>query len=397
MKTIAFCADGTWNGPGQTDGDDATMRTTNVYKLFVNLDGRDTAETALLANEQERVLADADGTVRQWAKYLHGVGDSNNFLARLVGGVVGAGLIARIVRGYTFISRNYLAGDRIVIVGFSRGAYTARALAGLIAAKGLLDATQSDLTDKENAYRLGSAVWFAYRQAALQNNPDLLGRLEETVLDLPHFFTRPPADDRLIKAPIETVAVWDTVGSLGIPAFNLQAERIDSFQFADRALSAVVKRGIHAVAVDEQRADFTPTLWDADARITQVLFPGTHGDVGGGHPTSATESGLSDCALVWMTRQLTAVGVAFAPTPTYVAAQLATGTAHQPWLHSPWNLLLRSPRKFPAGLRLAQCLLDRCRGGPVIAEPGMPPIPYVPGNLDGYLVGGNPADGVGID
>src|SRR5690242_14693912 len=54
-----------------------------------------------------------------------------------------------------YISRNYRPGDRIFIVGFSRGAYTARALAGMIAAKGLLDATQYDLEDKEPAYRLG--------------------------------------------------------------------------------------------------------------------------------------------------------------------------------------------------------------------------------------------------
>jgi hypothetical protein len=59
------------------------------------------------------------------------------------------------VRGYTYVSRNYVAGDQIFLVGFSRGAYTARALAGLIAAKGLLDATQFDLNDKVMAYRLG--------------------------------------------------------------------------------------------------------------------------------------------------------------------------------------------------------------------------------------------------
>ena len=64
------------------------------------------------------------------AKYLHGVGDSNNFLAKVLGGGFGEGLITRIVRGYTFVSRNYEDGDKIYLVGFSRGAYTARALAG---------------------------------------------------------------------------------------------------------------------------------------------------------------------------------------------------------------------------------------------------------------------------
>ena len=63
QKTIVFCADGTWNGPGQTDSDDTTATTTNVFRLFVNLDGHDTPDTALLANEQERVLTDDNGVV----------------------------------------------------------------------------------------------------------------------------------------------------------------------------------------------------------------------------------------------------------------------------------------------------------------------------------------------
>ena len=256
-KTIVFCADGTWNGPGETDSDDTTATTTNVFRLFVNLDGRDTPDSALLGNEQERVLTDSNGVVLQWAKYLHGVGASDNFLVKVLGGTVGAGLIARIVRGYTFISRNYLPGDRIFIIGFSRGAYTARALAGLIATKGLLDPGKNDLTDKTNAYRLGSAVWYAYRRVALQANTDLLGRLQEAALDLPHFLSAAPGDDRLMAAPIEAVAVWDTVGSLGIPVFTVRAARIDAFQFADRKLSDKVVHGIHAIAVDEQRADFT--------------------------------------------------------------------------------------------------------------------------------------------
>ena len=93
------------------------------------------------------------------------------------GGSVGAGLIARIVRGYTFISRNYVQGDAVYIIGFSRGAYTARALAGMIAAKGLLDATKIDLTDKESAYRLGAAVWVAYRKVALRSSTGWFARL----------------------------------------------------------------------------------------------------------------------------------------------------------------------------------------------------------------------------
>jgi uncharacterized protein (DUF2235 family) len=392
MKTIVFCADGTWGGPGETDGEDPTAKTTNVFKLFVNLDGHDTPDSALLGNEQERILADDGGTVIQWAKYLHGVGDSGNFLVKALGGTVGAGLIARIVRGYTFISRNYLPGDKIVIVGFSRGAYTARALAGVIAAKGLLDAGRNDLADKTNAYRLGSAVWYAYRRAALRTNTNLLARLEETAFDLPHFLSTAPLDELLIAAPIEAIAVWDTVGSLGIPIITMQSGRVDAFQFADRKLSDKVAHAIHAIAADERRADFTPTLWDADPRVTQVLFPGAHTDVGGGY--AVAESGIADCSLAWMTKQLAALGVVFSQTPRYVGTPRPTGTGHEPWLNVPWNVLMRGARSFPSGLSLSQCLIDRCRGGPVIAEPGMLASPYAPDNLTSYLDGTGPAQGI---
>ena len=176
--------------------------------------------------------------------------------------------------------------------------------------------------------------------------------------------------------------------------FTVNAERVDAFQFADTKLSDMVRHGIHAVAVDERRADFTPTLWDADDRIIQVLFPGAHSDVGGGYPTTGTESGLSDWSLRWMTQQLDSLGVKFASSPCYVATPKATGTGHEPWLTAPWNVLVRGARSFPPGLCVAQCLIDRCRGGPVVAEPGMLPSPYVPGNLVGYMDGVNPAPGV---
>jgi hypothetical protein len=393
-KTIVFCADGTWNGPGEPTDEDTSAPPTNVFKLYSNLAGQDTPGTLLLAKEQERTLTDADGTLLQIAKYLYGVGDSNNFLVELLGGTLGAGLITRIVRGYTFVSRNYRAGDQIHLVGFSRGAYTARALAGMIVAQGLLDATQLDLTDKTKAYRLGSAVWYAHLRTVRRTNTHMLGRLEEFVLDLPGFVSRPPPTSQLIPAPIAAVAVWETVGALGIPEFAVSEARVDTFQFADTRLSPQVQRGIHAVAVDEQRADFTPTLWDADPRITQVLLPGAHADVGGGNPATGNESALSDCALIWMIARLTELGVHFAITPAFAPVPDPSGIAHRPWAHVPWTALTHLPRVFPHGLALSQCLLDRLRGEPVVAEPGLAPGRYMPGNLAAELTGTDPADGV---
>src|SRR6185295_19051902 len=83
---------------------------------------------------------------------------------KILGGVFGAGLVGRIVRGYTFISREYQPGDRIYITGFSRGAYTARALAGFVTTMGLLKPVAND--DRELAYKKGIGAWAAYRRKA---------------------------------------------------------------------------------------------------------------------------------------------------------------------------------------------------------------------------------------
>lgn len=381
-KIILFCADGTWNGPGQPAADNTAAPPTNVFKLFLNVAGTVTPDTALLADEQERVLKDAaSGAVLQWTKYLHGVGDSDNFLVRLLGGTLGAGLIARIVRGFTFISRNYVPGDRIFITGFSRGAYTARALAGMIANQGLLDATKTDLTDKPNAYRMGSAVWYAYRRAALNAKPTLLGKLADTVLDLPGFLTMQIAANLLIKAPIEMVAVWDTVGSLGIPTYTLNNSRADVFQFADTVLSNVVEHGVHALALDERREDFTPTLWDPAPRIVQILFSGCHSDVGGGFVSPGVESGLQDCGLQWMTDRLAERGVTFLAQPAYVPHPDPLATAHQTWLSGIWSDLPTAARVFPPDVLTGEEVLQRMAATAVVPDPSLPAARYAPANL----------------
>ena len=124
-------------------------------------------------------------------------------------------------------------------------------------------------------------------------------------------------------------------------------ELLDAFQFADLALSQKVRHGLHAVSVDEQRSNFTPTLWEPDDRIVQVLFPGAHADVGGGYPDS--ESGLSDGGLQWVVEELTKLGVAFAAKPGVVLKPDACGIAHAPWAQAPWTLLPTGHRAFPPG------------------------------------------------
>jgi uncharacterized protein (DUF2235 family) len=390
-KNLVFCADGTWNGPGEEDQGARSGNLTNVFKLFSALEGTDTPESLPFADEQERLALDASGQTVQQAKYLHGVGDSQNPLVKFLGGAFGAGLIARVVRGYTFISRNYAEGDQIYLTGFSRGSYTARALAGLIAKQGLLDARKLDLQDKEIAYRLGAAVWYRHQRSL---HSSFLADLETFVDDLPGFLNRAPDPETLIQAPIRAVAVWDTVGALGIPAFAAQQKRLDLFRFVDTALHPKVACGLHAVAVDEARADFTPTFWDADPRVTQVLFPGAHADVGGGYATANHESGLSDGALVWMTGKLAPLGLRFAPAAAPAPDPLAP--AHQPWAHFPWTALPAASRTFPQGLALHRSVLARL-GKAVVPEPGQTAQPYAPGNLQAYVAGGQPLPGVVLE
>jgi len=156
-KHIIFCADGTWNSPGTDSNHDDVPDLTNVFKLYGKLAGTDVPGSLRLKNEQERELT-RNGSTHKIAKYIHGVGDSDNKLVQLMGGAFGAGVVTRIVRGYTFISRNYQAGDKIVLLGFSRGAYTVRALSGLITSMGLLNPDNLNLIDKELAYRAGAAA-----------------------------------------------------------------------------------------------------------------------------------------------------------------------------------------------------------------------------------------------
>jgi uncharacterized protein (DUF2235 family) len=378
-KNIIFCADGTWNSPNQDHEGDEIPDPTNVYKLFLCLDGVDSPDALLTANEQEKELA-SDGVTLQISKYIHGVGDSRNPIRRLIGGAFGAGIISRIVRGYTFISRNYEPGARVFILGFSRGAYTARALAGLIASEGVLAPPLT--VDKELAYRAGAEAWYYYRQKRAPESK--LARLWEAARDLPRFLSEDslkPADFVPVDE-VAAVAVWDTVGALGIPRFRDDA-RVDAFRFCDTKLSKKVSTGFHAVSLDEQRNDFEPTLWDPAPNVKQVLFPGAHCDVGGGYPMARNESALSDGGLRWMIDQLTGVGVRFSKAQPYKINPSHIGLAHKPWLHSPWNYpgVKIGPRRFPKDMERDPSIAARMGEVSVIHEPGEAAIAYDPVSL----------------
>lgn len=259
-KRIVVCCDGTWND------EDSAEEFTNVVRMaraILPIDGRGGKETA------------------QIVYYQSGVGTGADLVGRVLGGGVGLGLSRNVRDGYGFIASNYCPGDEIFLFGFSRGAYTARSVAGLIGYAGLLQ--KGDMDEF-------ALVWEGYR---LKNQP---GRPDVLV----HFPLRHQ------DVPIKCIGVWDTVGDLGIPG-HLDQIFTRFYQFHDTTLGPHVESAFHALALDEHRRDFAPTLWvqspDAQAKGTQKLlqvwFPGAHSNVGGGY----AEHGLSDVALAWMASQ----------------------------------------------------------------------------------------------
>lgn len=389
-KNIVFCADGTWNDPYEDDNSDKIADPTNVFKLFSSLKGTLSPESKDNPKEQEKSYEEG-GTVQQVAKYLHGVGDSDNPIMKFLGGTFGVGVIARIVRGYTFISRNYEPGDSVFIIGFSRGAYTARALSGLISSEGLL---RKHLTkNKKIAYERGVEVWYQYRKRN-EINPfsEALGHLKELAQELPNgVFVDTLHEQDLLKPDgieIKAVAVWDTVGAMGFPSFAASGKRIDAYKFANKTLSERVSHGFHAISLDERRDDFTPTLWEPSDKVTQRLFPGAHADVGGGYPMNNDESGLSDGSFEWLKEKLSIISPAVIfSTPNGFAPikPNAAGVAHEPWSHWPWDMpgVKLGKRQFNSemNLEIDNSIRLREKEPEVISEPGTKPQKYDPTNI----------------
>jgi hypothetical protein len=344
-KNIIFCADGDWSPPGIDEPAELATVVSNVYQLFVDMKGLVDKESLLLANEQEKTWTDGGGEVAQVAKYIHGVGDPHNGFAKLLGGTFGAGLITPVVRGYTFISRHWEPGDRIYLVGFSHGAYTARVLASMIIDRGLLNREKLHLDDrhKEEAWRMAASVWATHRAHTPGIDSSQLGGV---LRDYPAFFC--DSVDPLCmtsSVPVEAVGVWETVGHLGIPKY-FNDRRMDVFRFRDNVLHSRVKYGLQAIAIDEQRVDLVPAIWDNRDRIVQVLFPGIHHDVGGGYSRCEDACGLSNGAYLWMHDALDDLGMNLLRSEVVADA---CGKLHCEW-YPPTTWQRITPRRLPAPL-----------------------------------------------
>jgi uncharacterized protein (DUF2235 family) len=229
-------------------------------------------------------------TADQMPFYDDGVGATDNPIFKVVGGAFGTGLWLKIKEGYTKIAQVYEAGDEVYLFGFSRGAYTARSLAGMIAVAGLPTANFTNNV-VDTAFR-------AYREK--DNRQQILAQLK---------------DFNMFNAKIRMIGVWDTVGALGIPSAIGQVDPI-AYGFLDTGLHPDVLNAYQALAIDEKRCQFPPTLWDANTQpgqtLEQVWFCGVHSDVGGGEPIDDTEkSALSDITLAWMMDKASALGLDF--------------------------------------------------------------------------------------
>jgi uncharacterized protein (DUF2235 family) len=260
-KRLVVCCDGTWNRPDQ-------HAPTNVPKVAVGLAGEDGEGTPQLLHYQQGV-----GTRR---------------FERLRGGAFGVGLSRNVRDCYRFLVENYEPGDELYFFGFSRGAYTARSTVGLVRNSGILRREHVDRI--KEAYRL-------YRGRAERHRP---GGTEAEIFR--KMYSREP--------DIRFVGVWDTVGSVGIPLRVPFADRL--WGFHDTQLSRSVRSAYQALAIDEKRGPFRPTLWEqhedaTDQTLEQVWFAGVHSDVGGGYH----EPALAEIALLWMVERARDCGLAF--------------------------------------------------------------------------------------
>jgi hypothetical protein len=274
VARLVVCCDGTWNVPDEARHGVAAP--TNVAKLAL----------AVESGADQRLF------------YEPGVGTAPG--EHLLGGATGYGLSRNIINAYRFLAEAYQPDDDIFLFGFSRGAYTARSLAGLIRNSGVLKPEHVGRID--DAYAL-------YRDRTSHSHPSALAS---------RIFRRMYAHHE--EQAIHFIGVWDTVGALGIPSdlpgWGAIAEAFPGWEqrwgFHDTQLSRTVSHAFHGLSIDEQRPPYRPTLWTqgteaTDQELHQVWFAGVHSEVGGG----ARDPSLSDIALGWMVSAARSAGLVF--------------------------------------------------------------------------------------
>jgi len=299
-KRIILLLDGTWNDSEASDADTNIVRLREL--ILGSLDKPKNSDSVLAAKDQSTVIATertytfVEGGLKKnqitVLYYDRGVG-TGGFFDKYLGGALGAGLERNVRRAYRFLAGSYRPGDEIFVMGFSRGAYTARSLAGFIAVSGLLRAEVFTPVNESRA-------WYYYRTSP----KDRFGSIAAKMSGYVH---RPP------DALIECLAVFDTVGARGIPIRWFWRENRDLFEFHDVDLSIIAKKNLQALAIDEHRESFAAAIWrqpkmlNISSETEQVWFAGAHADVGGGYVSersATTNDRLDDITLDWMVKRL---------------------------------------------------------------------------------------------
>lgn len=315
-RNLVVCCDGT--------GNELTERNTNVGYLFQAIER--------CSDEQ---LAFYDAGVGTFSPFGRRVG---GFVGRVLGAAFGYGLRRNLEEAYAFLMDEFRDGDRVFLLGFSRGAYTARSLAGMLHKCGLLYPHHANLLP------YATAKYFE------RDNADAAAEFKRVFCRecRPHF-----------------VGVWDTVGSLGW----LLALR----QFHDTRLNPDVAKAVHAVAIDERRRKFPPCLWDEDSlapyqEVRQEWFAGVHSDVGGGYP----ERALGDITLAWMLDHAEAAGLEVRAEARAALTPDPLGPMHESW-RGWWRLLGRHVREIPEGAPVHPSVRERIDGNVGYAPANLPP------------------------
>jgi uncharacterized protein (DUF2235 family) len=267
VKNLVVCCDGTWK-----KSDDKYV--SNIEKIARAIDPT------------------PDGDPAQIVYYTAGVGTGATRFERLAGGAFGLGLDAAIIGAYRFLALNYEHEDQVYVFGFSRGAYTARSLVGMIDAVGLLT------PDGVVKNSLSTAIWLYRHRPAAGEKPS-----QEWASTMATFT---PGCHHQKNVIVRFLGVFDTVGTLGVPGVSRRR-----YRFHNVALTSQVVTARHALAIHERRRAFAPAVWtankDATPDVKQVWFDGVHSDVGGGYDQSA----LADKALAWMSEEAKRAGLVF--------------------------------------------------------------------------------------
>ncbi len=245
-------------------------------------------------------------------------------LRRAAGLAWGHGVWSNVAQAYQFLVEHHRPGDRIFLFGFSRGAFTVRAVAGLIQLCGLMQRGHENLLP---------ALLQTYRMPNTQHRQEA-GESYKT------YFARP-------NVGVWFTGVWDTVESVGLTSI-LMGAHITS----NREVKPAYRHIRHAVALDERRSPYLPRLYEPPSQLQvgqtfeQVYFCGAHSDVGGGY----AEDGLSNAAWHWMLREANALGLLVSPEAFERHPQHHGDTLHDETVgFPPWVLAGAFTRPLASG------------------------------------------------